>query len=473
MKRSQLNVQTFFMILLFSAFFTSCSNRLDDTNFRKYLSQDTKIKGKAGVLITALGQPEKYDYRFFDNYMNLIFKAVFPKLLQFIIMRDSGTVLRDPDNLFASEEFTPKTLMDCYGNTSNKDSVPYTRLPVKWVKPRKKGGAGHFLLKEKNGLVDIVEKPAIKIVSSYYARMPGNTIPYVRQHEAVFDGVRSLLDEQFPGVPVRTAWAMYPETVEQALEELLKEKVETIVVCDLFPVFSNLEEFNSLFVEIEHMVNGRAKLIFTPSIGAFATFRKAFVTMARDEIAKLPAGTKNLMVLTRHGFPEMPSETYHQLAPAYYSNLQKEVKKALAGTDTRVVFADTEFSGDDDDPDNKRLSSAEALENGLKEKYDNIIFVLVDFLSENTDTVYCAREEALEPIEFKYGSSVPYNDFSRPFRTELKQGSTNITVAGTPVGSRYQPLVSRGIFDAIATVLKGKKWPEMVLKQEQEGEAVL
>ena len=31
-----------------------------------------------------------------------------------------------------------------------------------------------------------------------------------RQHEAIFDSVRSLLAEQFPGVPVRTAWAMYP-----------------------------------------------------------------------------------------------------------------------------------------------------------------------------------------------------------------------------------------------------------------------
>ena len=58
----------------------------------------------------------------------------------------------------------------------------------------------------------------------------------------------------------------------------------------------------------------------------------------------------------------MPGEPYHQLAPSFYGNLQKEVEAALAGTGTRVVFADTEFSADDDDPEDKRLASAEILE---------------------------------------------------------------------------------------------------------------
>ena len=193
------NRATKLFTLLFAAYLLSSCSGMDDTNFKKFINQDTTINGKAGVLITALGQPEQYDYRFFDNYMNLIFKNAFPKLLQLIIMRDSGTVLRDPDNLFASEEFTPKTLMDCFGKTKNKSGVPYTQLPVTWKKPRKEGDAGHFLLKEKNGYVDIVEKTAVKIVASYYSRMPDNTIPYVRQHDAVFNGVRVLMKEQFPG----------------------------------------------------------------------------------------------------------------------------------------------------------------------------------------------------------------------------------------------------------------------------------
>jgi protoheme ferro-lyase len=447
------------MLLIFGL--QACSSRQDNTNFEKFLNQDTTVQGKAGVLITSLGQPEDYDYVFFDNYLNQIFNAAFPWYLKFIIMGDRGTVLRDPNNLFAQEEFKPTTLMDCFGNTANADGTPYAEMDVEWIKPRQGSDGGHFILKQKNEYVDIAEKTAIKIVASYYGRMPGKKIPYMQQHEAIFDDVKKRLAKSFPDVPFKTAEAMYPETVEKAINELIAQKVETIVVSDLFPVYSNLEEFNALFVEIEHRVAGRAKIIFAPSIGAFPSFRNALVQMARDEVAKITPDSKKLLVLTRHGFPEMPGEPYHKLAPAYYDNLQSEVEAALKGTSTDVVFADTEFSGEDDDPDNKRLSSAEALEMGLEKKYDHIVFILVDFLTENTDTVYCAREEALEPIEFEYEGEVPYTDFSRPFRTELTKGGTKITIAGTPVGPLYRPLVVQGIYDALTTVLEGKEWPQL------------
>jgi protoheme ferro-lyase len=255
---------------------------------------------------------------------------------------------------------------------------------------------------------------------------------------------------------------MYPESTKKAIDELIQEKVETIVVCDLFPVYSNLEEFNSLFVEIDHVVAGRAKVVFAPSVGAFSSFRKAYVMMAEDEIAKRSKDDKSLIVLTRHGFPEMPGEPYNKLAPAYYQNLQKEVESIAKGKNADVVFADTEFAGADDDPDNKRLSSAEALKMGLEKKYDTIIFILVDFMTENTDTVYCAREEALEPINFEYDGIVPYNDFSQPFRTEMTKDKTRIIIAGTPVGSRYRSEIAKGIYDSAATILQGKQWPQLV-----------
>ena len=462
MKQLQRVTQIIFFSLLLPFLYTACSVRQDNTNFEKYLKQDTTIKGTAGVLITALGQPEDYDFTFFNNYLNLIFNSSFPPILKFIVMRDKGTVLRDPNNLFAEEEFKPKTLMDCFGKTNNAEGVSYADLKVAWVKPRKKGDGGYFLWDKKNGYVDIAEKSAVKIVASYYDRMPGKKIPYIQQHQAIFKDVSSLISEQFPGTPVRTAWTMYPETIKNAIDELIQEKVETIVVCDLFPVYSNLEEFNSLFVEIDHVVAGRAKIIFAPSVGAFSSFRNAYVKMAEDEIAKRSKEEKSLIVLTRHGFPEMPGEPYNKLAPAFYQNLQKEVESIAKGNNADVVFADTEFASDDDDPDNKRLSSAEALNMGLEKQYHNIIFILVDFMTENTDTVYCAREEALEPLNFKYAGTVPYADFASPFRTELTKNKTRIVIAGTPVGPRYRTEVAKGIFDAAATILQGKQWPQLV-----------
>ena len=203
--------------LLFLVFVCqACTSGQDTTNFNKFLNQDTKIQGKAGILITTLGQPEDYDYTFFDNYLNQIFNAAFPWYLKFLIMRDSGTVLRDPDNLFAQEEFTPKNLMDCFGKTKNAEGTPYVELSVKWVKPRQGSDGGHFLWEQKNGYVDSAEKTAIKIVASYYGRMPGKKIPYMKQHEEIFDDLKKRMAKNFPEVPVKTALAMYPETVEKA-----------------------------------------------------------------------------------------------------------------------------------------------------------------------------------------------------------------------------------------------------------------
>jgi len=442
-------------------FFAACSGSQDTTNYKKYLAQDTAVKGKAGVLITALGQPEDYEFTFFNNYMQQIFNAAFPWYIKPIILRDSGTVLLDPDNPVAEIEFKPASLMDCFGKTEDVNGRPYVEMEFSWVEPRDHHNPGYFLVDKKNSYIDIIEKSAIKVCAYYYGRMPGNKVPYVAQHQALFAEVRQLLQAEFPEVALRTAWAMYPETVKQAIEELIAEGVETIVVSDLFAVYSNLEQFAALFPEIEHMVAGRAKIVYAPQTGAFESYRAAFVQMATDEIAKLPRQAKKLLVLTRHGFPDMPGEPYHELAPSFYGNLQKEVEAELAGTGTHVVFADTEFSADDDDPEDKRLSSAEILEQALEEKYDYLVYVLVDFVSENTDTVFCARDEALEPIEFAYDSTVPYADYSMPFRTELTHDNTRIIVAGTPVGPKYRPMVARGIMDALAIVLGGKPWPQL------------
>ena len=89
-------------------------------------------------------------------------------------------------------------------------------------------------------------------------------------------------------------------------------------------------------------------------------------------------------------------------------NLKTEIEKALEGTNTLVVYADTDFAGDDVDKKHNKLASFEALDHGLEEKYDHIIFQMVDFTSENTDTIFAMRLETFEPLQFKYEGNVPY-----------------------------------------------------------------
>jgi protoheme ferro-lyase len=469
--RQQAAVSLLLSLLFVSSVLLSCTNRQDDQNYRRYLHQDRKIEGKAGILLTALGQPEEYDYEFFDRYLMQIFHAAFPPILQPLIMGDNGTVLMDPDHLDAEEEFTPKKLIDCYGHSKNEEGVPYTELELEWVEPREEGSPGHFLWEEKNEHVDIVEKVSIKIVASYYGKMPNKKVPFEEQHFAIFDDLKVLIAKHFPGVPVRWAWSMYPETLEHAVDELIKEGAKTIVVCDFFHVYSALEEFNSLFEEVKDAVAERAKVIFTPYPSAYPSYREAYVKMAEDDILPLPKRERKLLVLTRHGFPEIPGDPYPELSTVFYINMKKEIEAALTGTNTVVIFADTDFAGEDMDPNEEKLASFEALEMGLEEGYDHIIFLLVDFAAENTDSIFAMRIETFEHMHFHYEGKVPYSDFSQPFRTELREGKSRLVVAGTPVG-KYRPYITQGFFDAIATVLREEEWPQLIIEVEEKKEGM-
>lgn len=464
------------------------SNKQDDQNYRHdYVYQDTKIVGKPGVLLTALGQPEDYDFEFFNRYITLIFKTAFPPALKLLIMQDNGTVLMDPEHLADTEEYEPKVLMDCFGKTVDEEEEPYVDIEdLKWVPSRDGKTPGHFLLKKKNGYIDAIEKVGVKIAASYYPKMPNHKVPYTRQHLEIFKEVEELLKKEFPEVPMRWAWTMDPETVEKAIDELIREdKVKTIVHCDIFPVYSSLEHFNTLYQDVKDAAAERAKVVFTPYPGAYPSFRKGIELMVTDEILPLPKKERKLLVLTRHGWPDTPGDPYPELARVYYVNLKTEIEKALEGTNTLVVYADTDFAGDDVDTKHTKLASFEALDYGLEEKYDHIIFQMVDFTSENTDSIFAMRLETFEPLKFKYEGNVPYSDWSKPFRTELKGGkdfhytlkeenresTSRVVVLGVPVGPRYRPYVSQGLVDCIATVLKGEKWPQLVLeiKEKKKG----
>ena len=133
-------------------FLTACSQSQDTANYKKYLAQDTAVKGKAGVLITALGQPEQYDFTFFNNYMLQIFNAVFPWYLKPIIMRDSGTVLLDPANPVAEAEFKPTTLMDCFGKTEDSSGKPYIEMEYYVGQAARRRQAGSFSHEKKERL---------------------------------------------------------------------------------------------------------------------------------------------------------------------------------------------------------------------------------------------------------------------------------------------------------------------------------
>jgi len=176
--------------------------------------------------------------------------------------------------------------------------------------------------------------------------------------------------------------------------------------------------------------------------------------MATDEVLSLPKKDRKLLVLTRHGWPDTPGDPYPELARVYYWNLKAEVEKALEGTNTLVVYADTDFAGEADDKKHNKLASFEALEYGLEEKYDHIIFVMVDFTSENTDTIFAMRLKLLSRCTLNIKTRFPM--LTGPNLSELSSREEKIFIlpwktarrkycpgrcSGRTVGSRYRQYV--------------------------------
>ena len=53
-------------------------------------------------------------------------------------------------------------------------------------------------------------------------------------------------------------------------------------------------------------------------------------------------------------------------------------------------------------------------------------------------------------------------------KEEKEESTSRVVVLGVPVGPRYRPYVSQGLVDCIATVLKGEKWPQLVLEVKEK-----
>ena len=66
----------------------------------------------------------------------------------------------------------------------------------------------------------------------------------------------------------------------------------------------------------------------------------------------------------------------------------------------------------------------------------------------------------------------PIRTLIKPFRLELASGKTRIVSAGCAVGDRYRPHISRGVYDALATVLRGEEWPQLILELEEKKEGM-
>ena len=228
-----------------------------------FRNQDKTPEGKIGIVFGHMGVPEDYEFDFYKIYMTHLFKSILPPIISGMVLKDTGTVLADPNNPVPEVEFKPKELMNAHGETKNKQGVPYLECEYEWVPPKegKEHDNGYFLYKGdgKFGAPNVAQKSGCKVVSWYYNSLltPNMKCSYPYQMTKVYDDVVAKLAEKYPKdqISYRLAPFVYKDKLDKAIDELIADGCKTIIYCSMSnPVYSDFEEYNSTFPHVAEYV---------------------------------------------------------------------------------------------------------------------------------------------------------------------------------------------------------------------------
>jgi protoheme ferro-lyase len=443
-----------------------------------YKVQDSVPEGKVGIFVTGLIMPEKMDYPFFYNITQKIFNAIIPWPFRLFSKLDKGVALLDDVKYHEHEEFTPARLVDQYGNDRDIDGEPfiekYKKGEVVWQPPSKRIylDHGYFLYTgHKAGLPSLSGKTLNKANLWYYnLGIKQQKLPHWQGSFAVINGARDKIFSKYSNVEFRAENSLDYYNMKKKLFELLNAGCETIVLAAPMPIYSHFEEFNSSFRHSMEYINEwkaenpnkKVKVIMAPPMGHFQPMRQAFVDMLKDRLDTLPKGAGVTVAVTVHGMPwdYFSWEAWLELAPPFRDKLFEDVKellKAYTFSKTNVVICQDEFSDPVWDPKEKYLSTNRAYRQAIKEGYDYVIGLPIEFIAENSDTLFHHALKNYHGFDaYNVYEQIDYPDWSIPYTREFKQDKTSIIYNGVPVG-KYQKHVIRALYESLDSVLSKKR----------------
>ena len=197
-------------------------------------------------------------------------------------------------------------------------------------------------------------------------------------------------------------------------------------------------------------------------MGDFKPMRDGYLLMLKDKLDTLPAGASVKLVWSVHGMPwrAFPNEPWLDLAPAYRDVLVDESKDVLARYDfsrTEVVVSQDHFADHYWDPDEKSLATNRAYLEGVRDGFDYVLNLPIEFYNENTDTLFY---HAMVNYEDFPGYSVynvidyPKSEWETPYTKHFEIDGTQIEYLGVPTGDRYRPYVAQAMFDSWDSILE-------------------
>jgi len=444
-----------------------------------YKTQDTVPIGKIGIFVPSLIMPEKHDHTFFYNITRKIFGVIIPWPFRLLAQMDKGIALLDPVRFHEDEEFTPTKLEDPFGNELDLDGTPYIQKhkegQVVWVPPSKNIylDHGYFLYTgRKGGMPSLSGKIINKARIWYYTRgIVQQKLPHWEETFKIIDKVFKRVREKHDGVECLAESSLYYHRMKEKLFELLDAGCDTIVLAATMPIYSHFEEFNSSFRHSFEYIHEwekahpgkKIKIIMAPPMGHFQPLRQAFLEMLKDRLNAIPEGSDVTVAVMVHGMPwdHFQWEAWLKFAPPYRDKLLEEIGELLKSYKlgrTNVVTCQDEFANPVWDSKEKHLSTNRVYRNAIRDGYDYVISLPIEYCAENSDTLFQHAQEIFHDIgDYDIYDAVDYQDFSVPYTREIREGKTRIIYNGIPVG-KYQKHVTEAFYQSIDSVLSKRNW---------------
>jgi protoheme ferro-lyase len=435
---------------------------------------DTRIEGKAGVIVVALMQPERFEPRFFINFIDKIFTEAIPWPINVLAGADSGVALLDPTQPYKAKRFEPVRLADLWGREADVDGIPwiekYRRGELRWEKPSASTphDFGLFLYPErKQGMRLAAAKTAMKARYIYYPQLPASGLPHYRQTLAMAEGAIAEVGRRHTLVAGAVADAFDPYQKEQAVFRVLDAGADTIVLASAQPVYSKFEELEGSFVSIRKSIekwrarnsNKPVKIVVPPYLASQASYDALILDhFAATTPQATGPGQKAMGIMSLHGLP--PSLIATDSWTGRVGDIEKRMKpkieavlKAKGYARVEAHFASEGFADAMEDPDNRVVSVRELWDRARKEGFALAIAAPIEFLAENTDTLFAHSALMFDgfPGYRTYQGPPAAVDWSKPYVRHFQIGKTNIIYVGSPGGATI-PRQSAALADAIGSV---------------------
>ena len=449
-----------------------------------YMEQDTQPEGRIGIFISHLVMPE--DYRE-EDFFTLADKSLqyIPWPIRDLVQVDQGLVLLDRKKFYEFEEFTPTELIDHTGSSEDIDGVPYIDKynagEIEWFPPASGVHLSHggFKFKERMiGQMQSALKLANKANTYYYGKGVGfksGKVPHEAGNRHLVFSAMEKLEDKYGDIPWRWVTADNFTLARAAMFELLDEGIDTLILAAPRPIFSHHEEFNGSIKHAMHYVhewqeqNGHKeiKMIISPELSHFEPMYETHPAIIRDNLDSIPEGSSVKLVLSVHGMPwdNVPHEGWIKLAPRFVDRVMEEGRKVIAEYNfsrTEVVQSQDHFADPHNNPNGTYLSTNMAFWDGVRDEYDYVINVPIEFFAENTDTMFYHAMANFEFFDdYDVYETVDYPDWSVPYRKTYIQDGTKVTYGGLAAGKFADPIIE-AFFMALDSIVSRGMTPVAV-----------